>query len=219
MKCSHTLTQNQFCTKPERIRIEDGVSYLSMAFVAAPSRTYSPLFSVSAIETSATRIGEFVASGAPNFPPVRQSTLLPVPVGTSATPLPVTEYGTQIPVVEHIVSRSTSHQAHAEADTPVTECVTSVERNFEDTVSVCLHSSTKGFAVRGLEHTRHELTRTQEYRRNNQLSLESCCATSDASADPLVDSDSGHVKTDLLVEHIDPWLDEYENIPERSTEC
>ena len=52
---------------------------------------------------------------------------------------------------------------------------------------------------------------------DNQLSLRSCFATSAASAEPLVDSDSGHGKTDLLAEHVDPWSDKYENIPERVT--
>ena len=37
-------------------------------------------------------------------------------------------------------------------------------------------------------------------------------------AEPLVDSDSGRGKTDLLVEHIDPWSDGYENMPERATD-
>ena len=106
----------------------------------------------------------------------------------------------------------------------MTECVTSDQRNFEDMPfeglhsSVNPHSSAEGFEVRGLEHTHHELTRTLECSGNNQLFLESCCATSDANAEPLVDSDSGHGKTDLLVEHMDPWSDEYENIPGRATD-
>ena len=53
------------------------------AFLAASSTTFSPRFSESAGDTSATRLCEFLASGswtprpcAPDFPSVRQSTLL-----------------------------------------------------------------------------------------------------------------------------------------------